>query len=235
MWQQQLARALERIRDGLVRGWALARPKLWRAIVWFVAFLRGPVRHVLVILAQVVAALLVLFLEWGWRPLEAALARLHAYLVFARLEAWVQSLPPYGALALFAAPAVCLLPVKLVALYLFATGHAVLGVGLIAAAKVVGTAVVARIFVLTQPQLMRIGWFKSAYDIFVPWKERMFAEIRASAVWRNGRIVRVAVKRWLNQTWIALKPQRTWVRERVAVLKAEARALALRVMKAMGV
>lgn len=235
MWQQQIKRAFERIEGGVVQGWAFVRPRLWRVLVWLVAFVRGPVRHVLVVIAQVFAALIVLFLEWGWRPLEQALARLHKYFVFARLEAWVQSLPPYGALAMFAAPAVCLFPLKLVALYLFATGHPVLGVSIIVGAKVVGTAVVAHIFILTQPQLMRIGWFKTAYDTFMPWKERMFAEIRASAVWRNGRIVRVVVKRWITQTWISLKPQRLWVRERVAVIKAEARALIARLARALGV
>ena len=235
MTQQSIERALMRLKAGFVAAWALARPRLWRAVVWFVAFLRGPVRQVFVILAQVVAALVVLFLEWGWRPLEEALSRLSKFFVFARIEAWLKSLPPYGALAMFAAPAVCLFPLKLLALYLFATGHAVLGVALIGAAKVAGTAIVARIFMLTQPQLMQIGWFKTAYDTFIPWKERMFTEIRQSVVWRNGRIVRVAVKRWVNQTWIALKPQRAWVREFVARVRADARALVLRVMKALGV
>jgi len=178
--------------------------------------LRGPVKAML----QVVAALLLLFAEWGYEPLAALLSRLSRFFVFARLEAWMTSLPPYGALALFAAPAVCLIPVKLMALYLFATGHPASGVGLIIAAKIAGTAVVARIFMLVKPQLMEIGWFQRAHDRLIPWKERMFADIRASGVWRTGRIVRVEVKRSLNRSWISLLPQR----RQAAAIFASARA-----------
>ncbi len=216
MWQQLVARAQ---RLG-AQAWAAARPRLRQAGVGAVAFARGPLRTAAVVIAQTVAALVVLFLEWGWGPLERALAGLSKYLVFARLEAWVQSLPPYGALALFAAPAVCLFPLKLLALYLFATGHPVVGVGLIAAAKIAGTAVVARVFMLTQPKLMEIAWFKAGYERFMPWKDAMFAHIRASAVWRTGRAVRVAVKRWANRTWIAWRPQR----ERLGMMLVAARA-----------
>lgn len=230
MWQQLFAR----IRDGLAKAWVAVKPWLRRAAVWLVAFVRGPVRDAAKTLLQIVAALVVLFLEWGWRPLEAALARLSKYFVFARVEAWLKSLPPYGALAMFAAPGLCLFPLKLIALYLFATGHPVMGVVLIGGAKVVGTAVVAHIFMLTQPQLMQIAWFKTAYDVFIPWKERMFAEIRASAVWRNGRIVRVEVKRWVNRTWIGLKPQRDWVKRQAAVVKADVMAWIARVSKTLG-
>jgi hypothetical protein len=215
MWQQLVATA----KDNVGRVWAILRPRLTAAVLWLIAFLGGPVRSVLKVLLQTIAALLVLFLEWGWRPLAAALQRLSKYLVFARLEAWVTSLPPYGALALFAAPALSLLPLKLFALYLFTAGHPALGVGLIIGAKLAGTAIVARIFMLTQPQLMQIAWFKYGYDRFIPWKERMFAEIRAGAAWRTGRAVRVEVKRWVNRTWIALKPQRIWINQAAATAR----------------
>lgn len=217
MWQHLLSRFwLSRFGALLDKAIAFVRPRLRRATVAATAFARGPLRSVLKAVLQTVAALLVLFLEWGWRPLADALGRLSKYLVFARLEAWIAGLPPYGALAMFAAPAICLLPLKLVALYLFASGHPAVGVALILAAKVVGTAVVARIFILTQPQLMSITWFRRAYDVFMPWKERMFAEIRASAAWRTGRAIRVDVKRWINRTWIALKPQRRWASDQIA-------------------
>ena len=127
MWQQLVANA----KDAGIRAWAVLRPRLTTAAVVVIGFLRGPVRSVLKVVLQTIAALLILFLEWGWRPLAYALGWLSKYLVFARLEAWVSSLPPYGALALFAAPALSLLPLKLFALYLFTTGHAALGVALL--------------------------------------------------------------------------------------------------------
>jgi hypothetical protein len=207
MWQHLKATAQRTAGSA----WAVVGPWSRRAAVSAVAFARGPLKSAVIAIAQTIAALLLLFYEWGWRPLAQALARLSKYVIFARFEAWLQSLPPYGALAMFAAPAVCLFPLKLIALYLFATGHPLAGIALIAGAKIAGTAVVARIFILTQPQLM-------------PWKERMFASIRASAAWRTGRAVRVAVKRWANRTWIGLKPQRVWLAQRAAAPLAHLQA-----------
>jgi hypothetical protein len=203
--------------------WEAARPVLQRFAAAIVVFVRGPLRLLLQHVLQTIAALLLIFLEWGWRPLSRALGYLSKYLVVARLEALIVQLPKYQALALFAAPAVLLFPLKLFALYLFATGHPLLGVGLIVSAKVVGTAFVARIFMLTQPQLMQIGWFKTAHDRFVPWKERMYDAIRASAAWRNGRIIRVAAKRAAKQFWIAVEPQRAWALQKASLMVADVR------------
>ena len=39
------------------------------------------------------------------------------------------------------------------------------------------TGIVARIFILTQPQLMRIHWFAALYARFMPWKEALFERV----------------------------------------------------------
>jgi hypothetical protein len=140
-------------------------------------------------------ALLLLFWEWGWRPLSALLGQLRHLRLVARFEAWVVTLPPYPSLAVFALPAVAILPLKLIALWLITGGHTIYAALLFIGAKVIGTALVARLFVLLQPKLMAIGWFKRAYDIVMPWKERVFAAIRASWAWRYGRIVKARVSR----------------------------------------
>ena len=213
MLQQLKVRFVRLVREA----WTRAVPGLRAAAIVVAGIVRGPLKAIL----QVAAALILLFAEWGWEPLVVLLSRLSKYFVFARLEAWIATLPPYGALALFAAPAVCLIPLKLAALYLFATGHRTLGIGLIIFAKIAGTAVVARLYLLVRPQLMQIGWFKSAHDQFVPWKEQKFVEIRASGAWRTGRIVRVEAKRGLNRVWIGLKPQRQRVAAALAGVRDE--------------
>src|SRR5574343_501955 len=86
-------------------------------------------------------ALLILFEEWGWEPLQRALARLGRLPLLRQLEAAITRLPP------------------LLALGLIAHGKRLLGVAVIVAAKLVGTAVVARLFTLTRPALMRMAWF----------------------------------------------------------------------------
>jgi hypothetical protein len=155
----------------------------------------------------VVLALLVLFAEWGWRPLAALLGQLRRLALVARLENWIQTLPPYGALAVFVVPTLLLLPLKILALYFVAHGQKLTALGLIAVAKLGGTALVARIFILTGPQLMRIDWFARSYNFVMPWKERLFAQIRASWAWRYGRMLKSRVKQTARRVWTRLRPQ----------------------------
>jgi hypothetical protein len=161
-------------------------------------------RAVLLVLRRtigLVLALVILFEEWGWRPLADALAKLARWRLWARAEAVVAHLPPYLALCVFALPTALLFPLKLLALFLIAKGQAVAAGTLFVAAKVVGTALVARIFQLTQPALMRIAWFAAAYGRFMPWKEAVFAAIRQTWAWRYGRILKARVKRIAEPAW----------------------------------
>jgi len=144
--------------------------------------------------ALLVLAALVLFIEeWGWRPLTAWAARLARWPPFARLEAHIRTLPPRGALALFIVPAIALFPVKLVALWLIHLGHATLGVLVIVLAKLIGTALVGRLFILTEPQLMQFAWFARALGWWRATKERIRAAVHGSPAWRAAR---AAIRRW---------------------------------------
>jgi len=142
-----------------------------------------------------VAALL-LFEEWGWEPLAAAFARLARLPLWARLEQKIRQLPPVGALIVFALPLLTLFPVKLLALYLFAQGQTTLGLALLLGAKLVGTAVLARLFQLTQPALMQLRWFARWYPRWLDWKEGVLVQVRRSAVWREGHALKQSVKAW---------------------------------------
>lgn len=169
---------------------------LWR--VW---------RPILRTALQLLLALVVIFEEWGWQPLSAALARLARFKPWAMAEQWIAGLPPYGALAAFALPMTLLFPLKLLAVYLFANGKVLLGTGLLIGAKLTSTAFVARIFALTKPALMRIGWFARAYAWFVPWEEAALAWLRSSWAWRVGRVVKHRTVKGVQATWRDLKPR----------------------------
>jgi hypothetical protein len=156
--------------------------------------------------AEVLLALIVLFEEWGWRPLANLLARLGRWRPWAMLESAIADLPPYLALIVFALPTALFFPLKLLAFYFIAKGQAILATAVFALAKVLGTALVARIFQLTQPALMRIAWFAWAYNLFVPWKDALFAKIRATWAWRYGRIVKARVKKAAAAAWARAKP-----------------------------
>jgi hypothetical protein len=155
---------------------------------------------------QIVLALLILLEEWGWRPLADLLGRLARWQPWAQLESGIARLPPYAALFVFALPTAVLLPLKFLALFLIANGRLILAAILFAVAKVVATALVARLFVLTQPALMQIGWFAWCYDRFMPWKEVLVSYVRNSWVWRTGRLWKERARRaWVAQ-WRSWRP-----------------------------
>ena len=159
-------------------------------------------------------ALVLLFEEWGWRPLAAMLAGLARFRPWARIEAWIAGLPPYGALVVFGMPATLLLPVKLAALYFLAHGEPVRATLVLIAAKLVGTALVARIFLLTKPTLMQLDWFARAYHRFIPWRDAITAKIRASWVWRYGRLLKSRILHETHAQWRRWMPkvQGVWLR-----------------------
>ncbi len=148
--------------------------------------------------AGALLALLILFEEWGWEPLQRALARLGRLPLLRQLEAQITRLPPHAALVVFLLPALLLLPVKLLALGLIAGGQRWLGLVVILLAKLVGTAVVARLFTLTRPALLQLPWFVRLYTRWAQWKQALLARVRASWAWRLGRLLR----RQARQQWM---------------------------------
>lgn len=163
-------------------------------------------RRLLVAALKVLVGLILLFEEWGWRPLMAAVAWLARFRLWARAELLIAGLPPYGALVAFLLPMTLLFPLKVAALWLLAQGYALWATALLAAAKVASTAFIARIFMLTKPALMRIGWFARLYNWYVPWRDALFSEIRASWAWRYGRFVKESVRHEAQQAWQAWRP-----------------------------
>jgi hypothetical protein len=143
-------------------------------------------------------ALLILFEEWGWQPLQAALGRIARWPPLSWLEAQLLRLPPYAALAVFAVPGLALLPIKLAALALITQGHTALGLVVIVAAKLVGTAVVARLFSLLRPALMQLGWFARGYTRWSVWKDALLDRVRATAAWQSASRLKQRLKQQLR-------------------------------------
>src|SRR6185369_5759263 len=132
-------------------------------------------------------ALILLFEEWGWEPLAALLAKLARLPLWAAIERRIRALPPWAAVAVFALPALALLPVKLLALFLIGRGHALLGVGVL--------------LTLTEPALLRLAWFARWYPRWKSWKDGVIAQLRCSAPWQ-------AALRWkarARRQWAAFR------------------------------
>jgi len=157
-------------------------------------------------LLLVLAALVLFIEEWGWRPLTAFVARLAKWPPLARFEALVRAAPPRIALLLFLAPAVALFPIKLLALWILSRGHALLGITVIVVAKLLGTAIVGRLFILTESQLMRFAWFARALTWWRVTKQRVMDALRRSAAWRGARRLKTRWRAW-RRRWRGLDEQ----------------------------
>ena len=153
-----------------------------------------------------VAAIIFAIEEWLWDRLTTLTAWIGRLPILRQLEAWISRLPPYGAMALLAVPAAMLLPFKIAALWAMAHGYVTLGIVVILAAKIVGTAFVAHLFALCRPQMLRIGWFAALYAWVIRTKTWLYDRIAAMPVYRRTRAVLRRLRERLRRRW------RIWVR-----------------------
>lgn len=148
------------------------------------------------------AALWIFLEEWVWDAMQAAMAWLGKLPGIRWCEARIARLPPYLALTAFLIPAAILLPFKVVALWLIARGHGLLGIEVFIVAKIVGTAFLARIFALTKPALLTIAWFARAYHAFSAWRDRIYAYVKSLPAWRAAKAlisrVRAVLRGWFG-------------------------------------
>lgn len=133
------------------------------------------------------AALVLLAEAWTWEVGARWAAALAAWPPLRRLEERVRRLPPWAALTAFLLPGLLLLPVKLLALLALAHGHAAAGIGGYVAAKLCGAVIVARIYLLTQPTLLRVRWFARCHGAFLAFSDRLLALLRASPFYLRAR------------------------------------------------
>lgn len=155
------------------------------------------------LLASVVIVLL--FEEWGWEPLARTFTALGKLPCWATLERLITRLPPWAALVVFGIPVLVLVPVKLLALYLFGRGHLALGLLMVVMAKIMGTAMAARLFQLTQPTLMRLPWFARLYPHWKIWKDSLLNRVRASTPWKLAQRFKTRAKKYVRMAWRRLK------------------------------
>lgn len=141
-------------------------------------------------------ALILLFEEWGWEPLAKAVYRITRMPFLIRLESKILILPPAGVFLIFCFPFVALLPFKFLALYMFGKGHLISGAFLFIIAKIIGTALFARIFQITRPVLMQIKFFARYYPRWINWKNQMLELVRKSQPWQSLQKIKQQIKKW---------------------------------------
>ena len=113
------------------------------------------------------AALVLLFEEWFWDRSQAAFARAGRLPLLRRVEPWVRARPRGQALALYVVPVAVIYPCKMLALLAVGTGYVTAGVAAFVLAKVVATAVFARLYQLTEPAIMQYASLRRGRDRFL--------------------------------------------------------------------
>jgi len=134
-----------------------------------------------------VAAAVLLFEEWFWDRSTALAARLGRLPVLHAIEAWIRRRSRWQALALFVLPLVVIYPLKAVALYAMTHSSMSLGVVTFIAAKLIATAVFARLYQLTEPAIITIGWVRRGRNAFLRWRAFMHAWLNAQPAYRAAR------------------------------------------------
>ena len=133
----------------------------------------------------VLLAIVFLVEAWLWRHLEPVVATIVARIPLralkARVAAWVETIPPAAALAVFVVPAILLFPLKLLTIWLLAQKQLIAAGLVFTFAKLAGLGITAFVFEATRPKLLQMAWFRWVYEhvlMGLAWAHRLADPIR---------------------------------------------------------
>jgi hypothetical protein len=133
------------------------------------------------------AACVLAFEEWIWDHASAVLRRIGRLLPFRWIEGWVRQRTPPQALALYVLPVLVVLPLKAVALGVMGHGRVVLGFAILFLDKVIGTAVLARLWQMTEPAITTYRLVRRGRDAFLRLRRRLYGWLHQQPVYRRTR------------------------------------------------
>ncbi len=140
-------------------------------------------------------ALLFLFEEWLWVVFTRLFAWLGRFGLLRWLDARLVRLAPLAALVILCVPVVLLFPIKVVGLWMIASGKFLSGCAVMLAAKVTCTAIVARIFLTTRAQLLRMPWFARLYNVTCALRLRVHQWLAEQPAWHDARKFVAGIRR----------------------------------------
>lgn len=172
----------------------------------------------------VIASLLMWIEESLWMWLKRATGWIAVIPLVRWFEAWLVWLPPYPTMVVFLLPMATLFPVKILAVYWATQGYWLTGLLIIVLAKVLGTAIVARMYVICQPKLMTMPWFRQVHAGLFVLRNRLYAALAALPFYREVRARLAAIKfaakslltrlRTRNRIWWRWLAIRRWHRQK---------------------
>ena len=131
--------------------------------------------------------------------LGVAMAAFGRWPPVARFEGWLAGLPPWAALVAFVAPSTLALPVKLAAVWFALQGKFILAAAAIGIGKIVATALVARLYKVLRPTLLRLSWYLRAETRLFAWRDGLYAFVRALPAWQRATALLRQARIWLAE------------------------------------
>jgi hypothetical protein len=146
----------------------------------------------------ILAAIWMLFEDWVWDSIVALMELVGRLKIINRFETFLARQNQYLLLTLFTFPFLIMIPAKLYGLYLITSGKVLRGVSIFIIAKVIITALVTRLFIISKDKLMLIRSFAMFYDWFKSKKEWLYSEVRKLPAWQTARA-------WIVEFKLSLK------------------------------
>ena len=156
-------------------------------------------KYALQLLFVPIAAAIVFIEETLLRYLGLAMAAFAKWPPVARLEAWLRRLPPWAALAVFVAPSLLVIPIKLSAVWFAFKHHYGLSLASIVIGKMLATALVARLYQVLRPTLAKMPWYLRAETWLFGWRDRLYAFMRSLPAWQRATAMVARVRLWMRE------------------------------------
>ncbi len=158
------------------------------------------------------AAAVFLIEEFIWDWTAALMAKFGAVRLVHAVEKRIAALPSRWAFVAFMLPSAILIPAKIIGLHAIAAGHWLFGSTVFVIAKLAGVALFSRIFNLTRPALMQLGWFARFYAWVMHYRNRIHAYLDRwqayQSIKRRMLSLVTAVKLWLRDLAGATQPEK---------------------------
>jgi hypothetical protein len=132
-------------------------------------------------------AVLFLFEEVLWVGCLRVFKWLGRFGLLRWVDARLARLPSMLALTVLLIPVVLLFPVKIAGLWMIGSGRFMMGCCTMLLAKILSTAIVARIFLATRPQLLRMPWFARLYNVACALRDRVHDWLARQPAWRDAK------------------------------------------------
>jgi hypothetical protein len=139
------------------------------------------------------AAIWLFFEDWVWDNIVALMHIVGRLKIINRFERFLARQNQYLLLTLFTLPFLMVIPAKVYGLYLIADGKVIRGITIFLIAEVLITALVTRLFIISNNKLLQIKAFAAFYYWFKDKKEWLYSEVRKLPAWQatRERIIRL--------------------------------------------